>query len=453
MPRLRFHRLLAACLTTALAAAAASCGGAAGTDGTGSAAGRAAGTIAPGAGSAASPAAGDAALVGAGAGAGTDAGAAGTAAVELDPFAPLGAGIARCPEPPDAVQFDPARGFVFDAAFQRDALAARLAHLRCVAGVGPLAGDARLDAAADAHAAYSILHGTVSHDEDAARALYTGATPGERLRAAGYTARAWGEVLSRTGPLADEASEGLTAAIYHRLAMLVPQFDAAGVGLRHDGAGNMVAVADYAAASAVPAAGRLIPYPVNGQRNVPVAFDSDREVPDPAPDAGVVGYPVSLQADRGTTLRVDAFELVRAADGAAVAAVAHGRGPGAQADAWLDPADAFLLPHAPLAADTEYEARLSGWLDGTPIAHRWRFRTLAAQPLAAPARAELARGAYARVRLAGCSPRYSWTHTAQIDVSLYAAGWMQVRGLQPGEAAVLLRDACGRTQRIEFSVR
>ena len=35
-------------------------------------------------------------------------------------------------------------------------------------------------------------------------------------------------------------------------------------------------------------------YPVDGQRDVPVDFDSDIEWPDPAPDHGVVGYPITL---------------------------------------------------------------------------------------------------------------------------------------------------------------
>lgn len=404
-----------ACCILSLAALAASCGG--GGDSAGPAA-------APAAGAASNPAA-----------------------------APAGA-AAACAEPIDSVQFDPARGFVFDAAFQRAAFAERLAHLRCLGGVPPLARDARIDTAAERHAAYALAAGTTSHGEDDPTSpLFSGADPGARLRAAGYPAAAWGEVLSSTGPLADEAYDGLVAAIYHRLVMLSPQFTAVGVGLRHDGAGKMVTVADYAAASTVAPAGRLVAWPADGQRNVATAFDSDRESPDPAPGAGVVGYPVSVQADRGASLLVDGFELVRAADGAAVPAQVHGRGAGAQPDGNLSGSDAFLLPAAPLEADTEYEARFSGRLDGSPAVRRWRFRTQPRQPLAAAERTDIARGQHVRVRLAGCGAQYSWTQTTGLEVRLYTAGWMQVRGVSPGAGTVVLSDGCGRAQRLDFTVR
>lgn len=364
-------------------------------------------------------------------------------------------GIAACPAPADALQFDPVRGFTFDAAFQEAALFERLAHLRCLGGAPKVTREARIDLAASRHAAYSIADRSTGHLERPGTPLYSGTTPGDRLRAAGYTGATWGEVLARTGPLADDAYEGLTAAIYHRLTMLSPQSDEAGVGVREDGSGSMVSVAKYAARSII-ATGRVIAYPADGQRNVPVSFDSDREVPDPAPDAGVVGYPVSLQVDRSSTLEVDRFDLARVADGAIVPAAVRSGGPGRFHDPELGKngtSESFLMPLAPLEADIEYEARFVGRLDGASLTRTWRFRTLPQQPLAIAARTTLSVGEYVRIKLAGCGTRYDWTRTQGLDAKIHTAGWMQVRGMQTGPATLELRDGCGRAQRLDFTVR
>lgn len=266
-------------------------------------------------------------------------------------------------------------------------------------------------------------------------------------------------MLARTGPLADDAYDGLVAAIYHRLLMLSPQFDEAGVGMRATDQGSAVSVVNYAARSGI-VTGRVVVYPADGQRSVPVSFDTDREVPDPAPDAGVVGYPVSLQVDRSSRLTVERFELVRVADGSAVAAsvrsgaaAAGGSGAGATADPLLGANETFLMPLAPLQAGVEYEARFAGRLDGAPLTRIWRFRTLPQQPLAIVPQTTLARGEHVRVKLAGCGTRYDWTATLGLEVRLYTAGWLQVRGVQAGPGTIELRDGCGRTQRLDFTVR
>ena len=368
-----------------------------------------------------------------------------------DPLSGPSAGIARCPEPADGVQFDSKRGFVFDARVQEAAMSRWLSHLRCLAEVEPTERDSTVDAAARLHMRYAVANASNAHHQQPDRPGFVGVTTGDRLRATGFDAAAWGEVLSRTGPIAKEAVDGLTAAVYHRFVMLAPHFDQTGVALGLAPDGMMVAVANYGRQTDPQPGDRLVTFPATGQSNVPMAFNTDHELPDPEPTLSVVGYPVTVQSDRGTTLSVERFTLQRVRDGARVSSIV--RGSGAQHDAQLSPHEAFLMPRRALEPDTEYEAGFTGRIDGVPTGRTWRFRTRPAQPLAQPAKTDLSRSEYVRVRLAGCGAQYTWSYTPNLEVELYTGSWMQVKGVTPGSGFVELRDSCGRSQRVSFLVR
>ena len=381
--------------------------------------------------------------------------AAGSGGTGADPSAQLGeklAGTASCPAPSEGVQFDPWRGFIWDARAQSDTMFALVNHVRCLGGVPAVARDARIDAAAAGHVRYQVTNNVTGHVQESGRPDFTGVSAGDRLRAAGYVPAAWGEVLSRTSPLAIESWDGLVAAIYHRIGMLGSPYSAAGVGTQRDARGLAVTVVDYAAQSWIAPTGRLAVYPAANQPDVPTAFDTDSEVPDPAPDRGVTGYPVSVQADSGASLELARFELVHAANGAPVPAVLRGTGAGAQADGHLGRNASFLLPHAPLAPDTEYEVRFAGRINGTPVARTWRFRTRPAAQLAVADKLQLVVGEHVRVKLSGCSARYSWRYSTNLQPSVWSSGWMQVRAAARGNGVVQVSDGCGRSQQIAFTV-
>ncbi len=373
------------------------------------------------------------------------------------------AGISNCADPADATTFSSTSGFAYDAVAQNQVLEALLNHARCLAGVPALTRNQALDRAAANHANYSVLNASATHNEASNLAGYTATNPGERMSFSGYTSFSaqrlepyqWGEVLSRTGPVAREAHDGLMSAIYHRLAMLSPQVTNGGIALQTTAdRKEMVSVIDMAASSD-QRLGRLIAYPAAGQQQVPTAFNSDLELPDPFPAHGVVGYPVSVQGDRGSNLRVSKFEL-RDANGSLIPAFIRAKNAnaaaGVEGDSQLDTSEAFLSATGALQADTQYTVVFEGSLDGNAITKSWNFRTEAAKPLVSAETNSLAADAFTRVKLEGCSGAYTWRFTNGLQVSMYSTSWMQVRGVTRGMQWLEVSDSCGNKQRIDIQV-
>jgi uncharacterized protein YkwD len=376
---------------------------------------------------------------------------------------PKSAGISACVDPQDSSEFSSTTGFSYNATSQTQVLESLLNHARCLAGVPALARHQALDVAASNHANYSVLNASATHTESSALAGFTASNPGERMSASGYSSfsaqRAepyqWGEVLARTGPVAREAHEGLMSAIYHRLAMLSPQVAHAGLAL-HTTADTkeMVSVIDMAASTDLRMGG-LIAYPAAGQLHVPVAFNSDLELPDPFPAQGFVGYPISVQSDRGSVLQVSKFEL-RDSQQQIVPAYLRAKTAnptsGVQADTQLDSSEAFLSAAAALTPSTLYTVRFEGTLDGVPVVKTWSFSTEASKALATAENNALTINAFTRVRIEGCSGAYSWRFTNGLQVSMFSTSWMQVRALSKGMQWIEVSDTCGNKQRIDFQV-
>jgi len=91
-------------------------------------------------------------------------------------------------------------------------------------GFGVLAQSTQLDQAAAAHAGYMNLNSEFGHGETAGKPGFTGATPLDRARAAGYAPRAVGEDLSTggsfNGSTAADSVRNLMAAPYHAQSLL-----------------------------------------------------------------------------------------------------------------------------------------------------------------------------------------------------------------------------------------
>lgn len=122
----------------------------------------------------------------------------------------------------------------------------------------------------------------------------------------------------------------------------------------------------YAAMSVVwdcPGVSRLaVVYPVDGQVDVPTSFNSNAEIPDPAPEYGVVGYPITVTvgAPMASADTTDPYELRLLAWSL--------RGPGGEEIEVLagDPSTdehlsnmVVLMPAQPLQSNTAYQAVLS----------------------------------------------------------------------------------------------
>lgn len=116
------------------------------------------------------------------------------------------------------------------------ALFKALNAMRQQLGVGLLAQDARLDAAAQAHAAYLGSNRVLQHDETAGNPRFYEATPLLRARKAGAPASEWVAEVAASGNGADDTATGVGCfnqwyhTVYHLQAMVGNQ-ESIGIGL------------------------------------------------------------------------------------------------------------------------------------------------------------------------------------------------------------------------------
>lgn len=210
--------------------------------------------------------------------------------------------------------------------------------------------DERLDDASQAHAEYMAGTGVIGHAEDSGTAGYTGDQVWDRIAAAGYDDQAGtsiSEVVAQ-GPGAADVVDLWIDSVYHRAPFTAPEWIATGFGLAGEFSA-MAFVMPYPQGS-----DSAVVYPANGQVNVPFAFDSDTESPDPAPSHGVVGYPVTVSVSSSSP--ENGLELVRG----------ELRGPSGRLDVLeLEPQRddglydmVALVPVEPLEPDAAYDAEI-----------------------------------------------------------------------------------------------
>ena len=232
----------------------------------------------------------------------------------------------------------------------RSALA-YLNSLRTKAGLPAFGSQSYLKAAASNHSEYMLQHGaSEGHSETQGRDGFTGEHPSNRTLYAGYASRHVSENISTGDQDAAESIDGLFSAIYHRFGFLSMTHDEVGIGMSHDNQhhhyytydmgnsklrkicssdpsfngygsyysrvcadeskkieGNKYRNArDYIKTSAPS----LILWPAAKSSDIPPVFY--QETPDPLPNDGVTGYPVSVQfndAKFATAPTVESFTL------------------------------------------------------------------------------------------------------------------------------------------------
>ena len=293
---------------------------------------------------------------------------------------------------------------------------ATLNAYRLAMGVGEVAQDPILDTSAQAHAQYldSNLANrsltAVSYNEVSTFANYYDDTPLSRAQRAGVPATEWIDEDVGTGaPQTTEAVYGSNCVnayldtVYH-LQNVTSNQQTIGIGFQPNSGSypNYSCVLDFgetAGVSGAPQANAL--YQLGGQQmpttaiahapltnelNVPLAMIA--EDVNPAPDIGAPGRPIMVRvtaANPGDVLTVSSFTLT-AVNGPVLAAriivpsaALTGSSAGVTSDVnnGLLPGVAFLLPLAPLSANTTYAVSFSGARDGTPISVTWNFTTAA----------------------------------------------------------------------------
>lgn len=254
-------------------------------------------------------------------------------------------------------------------------------YRRAQVGMPALARNATIDIAARSHSEYQRTNNVVTHEQTAGRPGFTGVRLQDRLQAAGYVvnpneSNAIGEVISATqGGSGFTMAEELITAIYHRFVIFEPVFKEAGGGAASTSDGYNYFTADFVANNGYGpglAAGAFSTWPFDGQTQVPANFNSDYEEPDPVPDLGLVGYPVSVHTNLNRKLTVQGFTIrARGASGnLQTRLLVQGQ------DANTTTASAAaIVPLAPLASGTTYDIAFSGAIDGTSISRNWSFTT------------------------------------------------------------------------------
>lgn len=291
-------------------------------------------------------------------------------------------------------------------------------------GVGLMRQDSTLDVAAQAHANYeqtNLANGAITvlgHDESPTLTGFTGTWPLQRARSAGVPAAEFvGEVVAATyetstGTTGTDCANQWLDTVYH-LQGVTGNSESVGVGIASSvptpttpGTSNVCALEvgtstalsvnpdpnNPADVNTVPdfggqqfATNLIVHAPYSGETGVPLAMVA--ETPNPAPDVASPGRPVMVRVNQsaGNKLTVATFQLVDGT-GAAVSArilVAPGSVAGSTASVTADPNNtlgsgiAFLLPLAPLKANTTYTVTFSGARDGTPMSTTWSFTTAA----------------------------------------------------------------------------
>lgn len=236
-----------------------------------------------------------------------------------------------------------------------------------------------IDRAAQAHSDYQKTNNVVSHEQIAGKPGFTGVDVKARLLSAGYlftTSGYAGEVISASSSTSGfYMAEELITAIYHRFAVFQPKFQEIGTGSATDARNYNYFTTDFTTATGTGGLGRggMVTWPASNQRLVPVNFFSDNETPDPFPDKGVneVGYPISLHADIGSTIRVGSFTV--RARGASTDLAVKMLSPGG--DAHTSTSVAAIIPLAPLKAGTVYDVTFNGTVDSVTASRNWTFTT------------------------------------------------------------------------------
>ena len=261
------------------------------------------------------------------------------------------------------------------AASSASSALARVNWYRGITGLGPLTLDGALANAGAAHAKYLVynLPGDF-HNEAAGREGFTGVTPLDRVKAAGYYYPsgffATELVIDTNDQVA--AIDQLIDLPMHRVLLLNPQYTQMGIGSTQSSgrAYSAVIIATGPLATLPKGEPKVVSYPVNGQWDVPISWDySEWPSPYPAGSTTPVGYPFTLTGAYGP-LRVETAWL-KDAQGAAVSV--HPNPAVCMTNAAYNCYQ--LMPVKPLLPNTTYTAYAKGTIGGKAFENAWTFKT------------------------------------------------------------------------------
>lgn len=246
----------------------------------------------------------------------------------------------------------------------------RLNEVRSAIGLGTLQWNGKLAQAAQGHANYLATHREGGHEQTPDTAGFTGVSIADRIRAAGYRGQLVQETKaggqSRTASEGRDRMDALLLAPLHRLQLLAPEFDEAGVGVA---AGGGPLVTDLGASGKrTRARERRWMYPYNGQSGVGAAFAPGTEVglPDELPQW--TGTPLTLSGFLFSMVSYSAVVLQEEQTGEEVPLLAQAP-PGEMRAALV------FFPLKPLKPATHYVWKITATVDRIPSTTVAKFVT------------------------------------------------------------------------------
>ncbi len=259
-----------------------------------------------------------------------------------------------------------------------------LNQLRSGVGMISYGTEVSLEKAAQMHSKYNIVNNVTGHYEREGDTYFTGVTVSERVSVAGYSSSFVGEnVSSGTNQSVEESIDGLFSAIYHRLGFLNFGFDEIGIG-RDQKDSRVVYTYNKGAIDSngnMQSNPEIVVWPYENQNNsVPVFYE---ESPDPLPECGVSGYPISVQfnpAYVNGAIGMNSFKLYNSATNQEITNVKlmdqlsdHNK--------HLSQNEFVLFPMDRLDWNTSYYAVIEYIEDGEVKNKKWNFKT---KPLPSP---------------------------------------------------------------------
>lgn len=253
---------------------------------------------------------------------------------------------------------------------------------RC--GLGLLAQNASLDAAAMSHANYSYTTGDTAHTETAGQPGFTGVTVFDRAKAKGYpgSQSSVSEVAS-VGSAAI-AIRGLLTAPYH-LNALTRGYRDIGVGYQTSASPVLNFVVDLGFNSSVGeqlfSAADVATYPCEGTTGVNKQLRG--ETPNPIPGRDLVttpiGTPIAVRVRPGNVLAITNSGMVNLANGIQVpmrAPIVASNDPNkVNGVSYFLPNEGYVAPDVPLDANTKYQVTIVGTNNSAPFSRTFTFTT------------------------------------------------------------------------------
>ncbi len=253
-----------------------------------------------------------------------------------------------------------------------------LNQLRSVVGMIGYDTEQSLQRAAQMHSKYNVANNVVGHYERAGDTYFTGVTVDDRVSTAGYSSSFVGEnVSSGTNQSVEESIDGLFSAIYHRLGFLNFGFDEIGIGM--DKKGSRVVYTYNAGATDsknnMQNNPEVVVWPYENQSNsLPVFYE---ESPDPLPECGVSGYPISIQFNPeyvNGAVGVNSFKLYQSSTNQEIANVKF-MDKVTDHNHHLNDNEFVLFPLDRLDWNTNYYAVIEYIENGVVKNKQWNFKT------------------------------------------------------------------------------